>query len=69
MKEPMYRIQLDLTAPDLRRLSLHLRTAIKSYESKEIFDDFGSPMQGELVASVNRIIDEINAGADLVEEI
>jgi len=26
-------------------------------------------MQGELVASVNRIIDEINAGADLVEEI
>jgi len=65
----MYRIQLDLSADDLRRLSLHLNSAIKAYKDTEIFDDFGNPMSVELIASANRIIDEINAGADLVEEI
>jgi hypothetical protein len=65
----MYRIQLDLSADDLRRLSLHLRTAIKVYKGAEIFDDFGNPMQDHLAGSASRIIDEINAAADLVEEI
>ena len=69
MKEPMYRIQLDLSADDLRRLRLNLRMAIKTYRSTEIFDDFGNPMHEDLDASAYRIITALNASADLVEEI
>ena len=60
----MHRIQLDLSGEDLDNLTTHLTHALRAYMTPGFLED-----PAALRASAKRIIEEINAASDLVEEV
>ena len=60
----MYRIQLDLSSEDLDNLTTHLTHALRAYMTPGFFED-----PAALRASAKRIIEEINAASDLIENL
>ncbi len=60
----MHRIQLDLYGEDLDNLTTHLTHALRAYMTPGFLED-----PAALRASAKRIIEEINAASDLVENL